>query len=111
MRISICHKRIVGGGKNIQVFSNPMHGTKTSYCHNMIEDGEMSFEDRRSQMPKRSITFDQFKFGRDPPLGVIVFCINNFATIKIVGFDSKDTRARNFVVVLGMDGIGCFFVK
>jgi hypothetical protein len=101
----------VGGGKYIQVFSNPLHGTNTGYCHNMIEDGGMSFEDIGSQMPKKSITFDQLKFGRDPPLSVIVFCINNFATIKIVGFDSKDIRARSFAMVLGMDGIGCFFAK
>jgi hypothetical protein len=62
-------------------------------------------------MPKKSITFDQLKFGRDPPLSVIVFCINNFATIKIVGFDSKDTRAGSFAMVFGMDGIECFFAK
>ncbi len=101
----------MGGGKDIQVSSNPMHGTKTCYCHNMIEDGGMSFEDRMSQMLIRSITFDQLKFGKDPPLGVIVFCITNFATIKIVGFDSKDTRVGSLVVVLGMDGIGCLFAK
>ncbi len=61
MRISICHKGIVGGGKDIQVSSNPMHGTKVGYCHNMIEDGGISFEDRRSQ--QRSITFINSNLG------------------------------------------------
>lgn len=111
MRISICHKGIVGGGKDIQVSSNPMHGTKTCYCDNMIEDGGMSFEDKMSQMPTRSMTFYQLKFGKDPPLGGIVFCITNFATINIVGFDSKDIRVGSFAVVLGIDGIGCHFAK
>jgi hypothetical protein len=101
----------VGGGKDIQVSSNPMHGTKTCYCHNMIEDEGMNFEDKMSQMPMRSMTFYQLKFGKDPPLVVIVFCITNFATINIVGFDSKDTRVGSFAVVLGMDGIGCLFAK
>jgi hypothetical protein len=47
------------------------------------------------------------KFGRDPPLGAIVFCI----TVKIVGFYSKETKAKSFAMVLGMDGIGCFLAK
>ncbi len=42
----------MGGGKDIQVSSNPMHGTKTYYCHNMIDDGGMSFEDRSSQIQR-----------------------------------------------------------
>ncbi len=101
----------MGGRKYIQVSNNPMHGTKIVYCHNMIEDGGMSFEDKRSQMPKRSITFDQLKFGGRSSSRCNFSYITSFATIKIVGFYSKDTRASSFVVVLGMDGIGCFFAK
>jgi hypothetical protein len=79
----------VGGRKDIQVSSNPMHGTKTGYCHNMIEDGGMSFEDKRSQMPKRSITFDQLKFGGRSSSSCNFSYITSFATVKMLDLIQK----------------------
>jgi hypothetical protein len=54
------------------------------------------------------VEFDQHQFGKYPPIGTLVLRIVSFATIQIVGFDSRDMKLGNIVVGVALSG---YFIR